>query len=365
MSVTGPPDVSQPDVSLPDVSLSVQDASPLEEDVRVVSFDQPATPPGQRGRSSGRPAEASIVTTAFVDPAAAIFAGHYPGFPIFPGVCLIECAHRSVVAAGSRAGLRPVLTAVRATRFLSPVFPGQEVSAHVTLTRLNEHPAGEHPAGEHRAGEHPADGRWEAKATVSAGERRVASVRLEYALGGAPPASGPEPGPVPAAASPAGAHQPADIGEIARRLPHRHPMLLVDRVAAITPGRNIAAVKAVTASEPWFRPRSPGQLTVGRLPATVLIESWCQAACLLATWDAPVPDVLSDDVLLFGSLADVALPTAARVGDLIEHRASLTRQDGGVFLFEGDATVAGRQVLRVGQALVARRPAAALTGAGA
>ncbi|HTJ70660.1 MAG TPA: hypothetical protein VL551_24185 [Actinospica sp.] len=307
------------------------EATPLADDVRVVSFD--------------RSAPSTITTAAYVDPAAPLLAGHYPGFPIFPGVCLIECAHRSVLSAGRLLGLSPALDGVRSARFSSPVLPGDEVTTEVELTTTA--------------------GRWQAKANATVGGRRVATVRLEYALPG-PDAESDDRAPAAAAAPLETDAADADAGpaQIALRLPHRHPMLLVDRVLALTPGRAVRAVKAVTASEPWFRPRRPSEVVDDRLPASLLIESWCQAACLLAAWDEPTPDVLAGQVLLFGSLADVQLPAAARTGDVVEHRARLVRSDGGVFVFEGTAAVAGRPVLRVGQALVALRPAAALRAAG-
>ncbi|MGJ3561537.1 3-hydroxyacyl-ACP dehydratase FabZ family protein [Streptomyces sp. INA 01156] len=40
--------------------------------------------------------------------------------------------------------------------------------------------------------------------------------------------------------------------EIRGRLPHRYPMLLVDRVTHVDPGRALTALKAVTCNEPWY-----------------------------------------------------------------------------------------------------------------
>lgn len=59
-----------------------------------------------------------------VDPAEEVFAGHYPGNPILPGVCVIETVHR---AARATATEPVVLAAVESTRFLGPVFPGDEL----------------------------------------------------------------------------------------------------------------------------------------------------------------------------------------------------------------------------------------------
>ncbi|GLZ29093.1 hypothetical protein Lesp02_12830 [Lentzea sp. NBRC 105346] len=48
-----------------------------------------------------------------------VFAGHYPSFPLFPGVCVVECVHRAAVSlfGGS-------LVAMDSVRFQGPVVPG-------------------------------------------------------------------------------------------------------------------------------------------------------------------------------------------------------------------------------------------------
>lgn len=75
-------------------------------------------------------------TTIFISPDEPAFDGHYPGFPILPGVCLIECAHRSALAvfpavAGEDAP-PPRLSTVETARFLDPVFPGETVTIVLT-----------------------------------------------------------------------------------------------------------------------------------------------------------------------------------------------------------------------------------------
>lgn len=161
--------------------------------------------------------------------------------------------------------------------------------------------------------------------------------------------------------------------EIMRRLPYRYPMLLIDRVTSVVPGERLTACKAVTISEPWFGGSGPGG-TARRgpepvvagvppvFPAVLLIESLCQAAGLLAAWDAPKPSVLHGDVMLLGSLADATLYASVEPGSIICHEVRLTRSFDGGHIFEGTSTADGRPVLRVGRLVMAIRPAEVVTG---
>jgi 3-hydroxyacyl-[acyl-carrier-protein] dehydratase len=117
--------------------------------------------------------EAGRATSAFtLDPAEPLLAGHYPGFPIFPGVCLVECAHRTSLGA---VGGEPVrLTEVESARFLGPVFPGDTVHTETVATavddgwRCHARLAVESPDGSGREG-----------------RRQVGVVRLRYGAGAA------------------------------------------------------------------------------------------------------------------------------------------------------------------------------------
>ncbi|MFE0799691.1 3-hydroxyacyl-ACP dehydratase FabZ family protein [Streptomyces sp. NPDC058812] len=80
--------------------------------------------------------EPSGATTAFVaEPDDPVLIGHYPGFPVQPGVFLVEAADRTVRlwadGAGLGAGLE--LVAMDRCRFRRPVFPGDRVSTEVTV----------------------------------------------------------------------------------------------------------------------------------------------------------------------------------------------------------------------------------------
>jgi 3-oxoacyl-[acyl-carrier protein] reductase len=155
--------------------------------------------------------------------------------------------------------------------------------------------------------------------------------------------------------------------EITRRIAYRHPMLLIDRVTEVVPGDRLTAIKAVTASEPWFRPclgaaaDGSGVTDPLTFPAVLLVESLCQAAGILAAWDTPRPSVLQGQVMLLGSLAGVVFGEPVTPGDLLQHRVRVARDLGDSLLFEGSSTAGDREILRVGRLIMAIRPCEVVT----
>jgi 3-hydroxyacyl-[acyl-carrier-protein] dehydratase len=70
-----------------------------------------------------------------------------------------------------------------------------------------------------------------------------------------------------------------DVYEILTRLPHRFPMLMIDRVLECEPGKRIVALKNVSINEPFFPGHFPG---VPIMPGVLILEAMAQAAGLLA-----------------------------------------------------------------------------------
>ncbi|MEU8893061.1 beta-hydroxyacyl-ACP dehydratase [Streptomyces sp. NPDC048442] len=146
--------------------------------------------------------------------------------------------------------------------------------------------------------------------------------------------------------------------DIRARLPHRFPMLLVDRVVDVVPGERLTALKAVTCNEPWYDklgPDSPDEDFA--YPAALLVESWCQSAGVLATWDDPNPDVLTGQVMLFGAMTGVEFHRPVLPGEVLEHRVRLDRRIDDTLLFEGESRSAGETVMTVARIVMAFRPA--------
>ena len=70
-----------------------------------------------------------------------------------------------------------------------------------------------------------------------------------------------------------------DIHEILKRLPHRYPFLLVDRVLELDPGKSLRALKNVTMNEPFFVGHFPHRPV---MPGVMILEALAQAAAILA-----------------------------------------------------------------------------------
>ena len=84
-----------------------------------------------------------------------------------------------------------------------------------------------------------------------------------------------------------------DIHEILKRLPHRYPFLLVDRVLELETGKRIRALKNVTINEPFFTGHFPYRPV---MPGVLMLEAMAQAAALMA-FDSL--GVLPDDQTVF------------------------------------------------------------------
>ncbi|MBL1081161.1 beta-hydroxyacyl-ACP dehydratase [Streptomyces actinomycinicus] len=148
-------------------------------------------------------------------------------------------------------------------------------------------------------------------------------------------------------------------------IPHRYPILLVDRVLEVTAGHGISTVKAVTCNEPWYQD-VPEDAEDGAYayPTALLIESWCQSAALLAA-HGDQGGAGEGEVVLFGGMSKVTVHGQAYPGDLVRHDVKLVQQTAGATFFEGTASVGGEPILTVGQAVTLVKPAAALQATGA
>jgi beta-hydroxyacyl-[acyl carrier protein] dehydratase FabZ len=130
-----------------------------------------------------------------------------------------------------------------------------------------------------------------------------------------------------------------DIDEVMRRLPHRYPFLLVDRVLECQPGKTIRALKNVTMNEPYFPGHFPHRPV---MPGVMILEALAQAAGILAFVTAGVyPD--ENRQLYFVGIDKARFRRPVRPGDQLILEATLERSIRGIWKFTTIAKVDGEE----------------------
>jgi 3-hydroxyacyl-[acyl-carrier-protein] dehydratase len=130
-----------------------------------------------------------------------------------------------------------------------------------------------------------------------------------------------------------------DIHEILRRLPHRYPFLLVDRVLECVPGHRVRALKNVTVNEPYFPGHFPHRPV---MPGVMIIEALAQAAGVLAFVTAGVyPD--ENSVFYFVGIDKARFRQPVEPGDQLILEATLDRNLRGIWKLTAVASVDGAE----------------------
>ncbi len=126
-----------------------------------------------------------------------------------------------------------------------------------------------------------------------------------------------------------------DIHQILKQLPHRYPILLVDRVLEIEKGVRIKAIKNVTINEPFFTGHFPHRPV---MPGVLMLEALAQAAALLS-FDAlgTTPD--DNTVYYFAGIDGARFKRPVEPGDQLILEASIDRMKAGIFKFKARALV--------------------------
>ena len=126
-----------------------------------------------------------------------------------------------------------------------------------------------------------------------------------------------------------------DIHEILRLLPHRYPMLLVDRVLAIETGKSIRSLKNVTINEPFFVGHFPRRPV---MPGVMMLEAMAQTAALLSfATEGVSPD--SNTVYYFAGIDGARFKRPVEPGDQLIMDVSLLRRKAGIFKYKATAHV--------------------------
>lgn len=128
-----------------------------------------------------------------------------------------------------------------------------------------------------------------------------------------------------------------DIHQILKQLPHRYPILLVDRVLELEKGKRILALKNVTINEPFFTGHFPHRPV---MPGVLMLEAMAQAAALLSF---DTMGVTPDDktVYYFAGIDGARFKRPVEPGDQLMMEVTLERMKAGIFKYKGVTRVGG------------------------
>lgn len=133
-----------------------------------------------------------------------------------------------------------------------------------------------------------------------------------------------------------------DIRKILNALPHRYPLLLVDRVTSLEIGEEIKAVKAVTFNEQFFQGHFPGRPI---MPGVLQIEALAQAAAILAIETLELAG--SGKLVYFMAIDEAKFRNPVEPGCLLELNVGFVQKRARVCKFWGKASVDGKVTCEV------------------
>ena len=144
-----------------------------------------------------------------------------------------------------------------------------------------------------------------------------------------------------------------DIAKVMAALPHRYPMLLVDRVARLDIDQSIHAIKAVSMNEPFFQGHFPARPI---MPGVLIVEALAQAAGILAVESLGLAG--SGKLVYFMAIDGAKFRVAVEPGVLLDLHAEFEQKRAKVCKFKARAEMNGKLACEVGfTAMIADPPA--------
>ena len=132
-----------------------------------------------------------------------------------------------------------------------------------------------------------------------------------------------------------------DINQIKEYLPHRYPMLLVDRVLDYELGKSIVVIKNVTINEEFFNGHFPHKPV---MPGVLMIEALAQTAALLSFLTmGKKPD--SSSVVYFVGIDAARFKRPVGPGDQLRMEVEITRSSRGIYKYKARGSVDGETAL--------------------
>jgi len=132
-----------------------------------------------------------------------------------------------------------------------------------------------------------------------------------------------------------------DIHKILKKLPHRYPILLVDRVLEFVKDQRIKALKNVTINEPFFVGHFPARPV---MPGVLMLEALAQTAALLS-FESLGEEPGDDTVVYFVGIDGARFKRPVEPGDQLILEAQIDRSKGGIYKYKTRASVNGAIVV--------------------
>lgn len=147
---------------------------------------------------------------------------------------------------------------------------------------------------------------------------------------------------------------PLDVRRIMAAIPHRYPMLLVDRIESIDPGKSIVGIKAVSINEDFFNGHFPDRPI---MPGVLIVEALAQTAGVLAVHSLGLEG--SGKLVYFMAIEEAKFRSPVEPGCLLRLEVDVVQMRSKVCKFAGRASVDGKLAAEVRfTAMIADAPAA-------
>ncbi|TNE34231.1 MAG: 3-hydroxyacyl-ACP dehydratase FabZ [Alphaproteobacteria bacterium] len=130
-----------------------------------------------------------------------------------------------------------------------------------------------------------------------------------------------------------------EILEIMKMIPHRYPLLLVDRLIDVVPGVSATGIKNVTMNEPQFQGHFPDRPI---MPGVMIVESMAQTAGVLVIKTLGAEE--EGKHVLFMSIDNARFRKPVTPGDTMHVNVTVKQQRGAVWRFSGIVNVDGKKV---------------------